>query len=160
MIDEVEDEYGDDEPSSTRADWAALRERLLEERRRNMWMEAHELGCFAHQVGKLIPDFRDHPLFLATLRAHWLGSSTVAAQGDPDLDGIEGVPSDARWVVTIDPDDLRANLSSVAQEIKRTLMQHPLRPAAPAAAAPTAEFNGRSLARALIGLRGYPRPTR
>lgn len=160
MIDEVEDEYGDDEPSSTRADWAALRERLLEQRRRNLSTDSYELGWFAHRVGKLIPDFADHPLFLATLRTHWLGSSTVSAHGDPDLDGVEGVSSDAHWVVTIDPDDLRDDLPGVAREVKRTLMQHPWQRATPTMPAGNATLDGRSLATALLGLRGYRRSSK
>lgn len=157
MIDNAADEDGEDEPASSRANWAALRERLLAQRRESMSLEAYELDWFAHHVGKLIPDLRDHPLFLATLRAHWLGSSTAPADGDPDLDGVEGVPSDARFVVTIDPDDLKSDLPGVAREIERTLRQYPWQRMEPEPVAATASFDGRALASALLGLRGYRR---
>ena len=155
MIDDTADDYGEDEPTTSRADWVAMRERLLAQRRESMWRDAYEVDWFAHHVGKLIPEFRDHPLFLATLRAHWLSPSTVSAKGDPDLEGVEGVPSDARIVVTIDPDDLKSDLPGLAREIARTLRQHPWPRAVAEPIAPTTSFNGRALATALLALRRY-----
>ena len=160
MIDEAADEYGEGEPNPSRADWAALRERLLAQRRESMWMDANEVSWFAHHVGKLIPEYRDHPLFLATLRAHWLGSSTVSAHGDPDLEGVKGVPSDARFVVTIDPEDLKSDLPGVARELERTLRQHPWERVASEPIVPTTSFDGRAVATALLALRGYRRASK
>jgi hypothetical protein len=130
MTDEAEDEYGDDEPSPTRSDWVGLRERMLEQRRQSMWMDSWESDWLAHHVGKQIPELRDHPLFLATLRAHWLRAD-------------------------IDPDDLKADIPGVAREVERTLRQHPWQRTAEQVTALSATISGREIGSLLLRLRGH-----